>query len=383
MNFMKWVITVSVCLVILAGLAAFKALDIRQSIAEAGAYPEQSETVEEAFIATTQFAPTTAVIGEIVAPRRLDMRNELAGEISAVNFASGDYVEAGQLLIQLDTSVEEASLEAARARAVLARQVFDRTQNLFETDISTRDDLDRARAELAATEAEIKVLGRTIDKKTLTAPFAGRTGLHTFEVGQYLMSNTLITSLVGDTGYMWVDFQVPQFYPSLSLQSQVSLDTISNARAATSASATIVAENTVLNENNRSHSYRASLPTTAGQFTANTMVEVSVPIAPPETMLQVPAVSIQNDPLGQFIFVLQEDEAGLGYRAHRQQVRVSMIENDVALLEPSPALREGMRIAGAGAFKLYEGILVHTSGRQTRLSSDGPAENPALIGEQP
>src|SRR5690606_16996993 len=100
MTFMKWTLTICICLLLGCGLATFKIMEIRQSIADAAAYPEQSETVEEAFISSTRFTPTTSVIGEIVAPQRLDLRNEIAGEISAVNFESGAHVEAGQLLIQ-------------------------------------------------------------------------------------------------------------------------------------------------------------------------------------------------------------------------------------------------------------------------------------------
>ena len=167
MNFKKWALTLVACLLVFAALATYKVMDIRASIAMAEAYPEQSETVEEALVSTAQYTPTISVIGEIVAPQRLDLSNEIGGEITSVNFRSGDRVAAGQLLIQLDTTVQEANLDAASARADLARVVHERNLKLIESRVINADQLDRTQAELTSAESEITVLERTIEKLTL------------------------------------------------------------------------------------------------------------------------------------------------------------------------------------------------------------------------
>jgi membrane fusion protein, multidrug efflux system len=363
MAVMRWIVTIGGCLLVLGALGTYKYREIQAGIAAGEAYPEQSETVEEARVAVTDFTPTITVMGEIVAPQRLDLRNEIEGEITAVNFRSGESVRAGQLLIQLDTSVEEASLAVARARAELAQRSYDRNLELFESKLSSEDLLDRAKADLSAAQAEVQVLERTIDKKTLVAPFAGRAGLHTFEVGQYLESNTLITSLIGDTTDMWIDFQVPQFYAQLGTGTAVAVAGIGNDSADANAQATIIAENTVVNADSRSRGYRASIVDEQKRYTPQTMVKLEVPIANSEQLLRIPATAVQQDPLGQYVFMLNEDPAGKGLRAARQQVQVRSIGTDYALLEQNGALKEGDRIAAAGAFKLYEGILVFTRER--------------------
>jgi membrane fusion protein (multidrug efflux system) len=361
MSFKKWAVTIFGCLVVFAALAAYKITEIRGQMAMAAAYPEQSETVEEARVTTADYTPTISIIGEVLAPQRLDLRNELGGEITAVNFRSGDRVQRGQLLLQLDTKVQRANLEAARARAELAQTVHDRNVRLLQTRVVNQDAVDRSLAELTAARAEIEVLQRTIEQLTLRAPFSGRAGLHNFEVGQILQAGTLITTLIGDTDDMWVDFQMPQFYPQLDIGDTVSIATISNDANAPRTNATIIAENTILNAANRSRGYRASVPNDATRFAPATVVQIEVPIGAAEKLLQVPALAVQNDPLGQYVFVLRED--GGAFRAVRQQVRVRLVESQRALLEPGTGLQEGTRIAAAGAFKLYEGILVHTSVR--------------------
>lgn len=370
MSFIRWGITIVGCAAVFGALATWKVRDIQAAIAAGEAYPEQSETVEPATVAVAQYVPTITVMGEIVAPQRLDLRNEIAGEITKVNFESGAEVRKGQLLLQLDIAVEAANLEAAKARAEVARLVHERLAKLFETRVATEDQLDKAKADFASAQAEISVLERTIEKKTLRSPFDGRAGLHNFEVGQYLSSNSLITSLVGATDHMWVDFQMPQFYPQLPTGTAVNVMAIANNDSAQQpVSASIIAENTVLNANNRSRSYRGSIANGSQYYAPYTVVQLEVPVANAEPLLQVPALSVQNDPLGQYVFVLKPD--GNGFRAARQQVRVRLLEGNRALIENGTGLAAGDRIAGAGAFKLYEGILVFTGERVNSNGNEG------------
>ncbi len=367
MNFKKWLFAIVGCAIVLGALAAWKIMDIRSAIATAKAYPEQIETVEAGTVTTAKFTPTISVMGEIVAPQRLDLRNEIAGVITAVNFHSGDRVRAGQLLIQLDVAVEKANLEGAKAKAELTRVVHARIVKLVESKVATAGELDKAQADLAAARADIAVLERTIEKKTLHAPFNGRAGLHNFEVGQFLPANTLVASLIGDTANMWVDFQMPQFYPQLPAGTQVSLVTIGNDNNAVPVTASVIAENTVLNANNRSRAYRASIANDSQRYIPYTVVQLAVPTAAPQTLLQVPAIAVLNDPLGQYVYILHDGGPGQGLRAARQQVQVKLMEADRALIE-STGLKSGDLIAVAGAFKLYQGILVKTRDRN-------PADN--------
>src|SRR5210317_2085055 len=226
MNFIKWSLTIALCLTIFGGLAAYKVAEIRRGIADAEAYPEQSEVVEQALVTTSEYTPAITVMAEVIAPKRLDIRNELAGEITAVNFQSGEFVQQGQLLLQMDIATEQANLEAARARAELSRLVLNRSKELFNSNLASEEEVDTAVSQLTSAQAEIAVLERTIEKKSLRAPFSGRVGIHSFEAGQYLSANTLITSLVGSTGEIWVDFQIPQFYPQLPIGSAVTIKTI-------------------------------------------------------------------------------------------------------------------------------------------------------------
>ncbi|OUR88485.1 hypothetical protein A9Q81_23870 [Gammaproteobacteria bacterium 42_54_T18] len=370
MNIRRWSITVFLSIAVFSGLAAFKVSEIKAAIAFGESFPEHSETVETTEITTATYTPSINVIGDVLAPQHIDIRNELPGKIAIVNFESGEHVSKGQVLLQLDISIEEANLVAARARAELSRSVHKRASNLHKSKAISQEQLDRSKADLATSLAEIKVLESTISKKTIQAPFAGRTGIHQFEVGQYILDNTQITTLVGDKGYMWIDFKIPEFYPALTLGTDISTIPIYQQKSDTTFTAFILAEDTVISDDSRSRRYRAKVENTGRVFTHKSSVNVSVPIRDSISYLAVPTIAIQNDNLGQFIYVLSKNVKADGFRAiqkrintHAHKGRLTLIEHDFSKNMGNERLTEGAIIAVAGSFKLHEGMLVYTKQR--------------------
>ena len=157
MNFRRWTITVFLSIAVFSGLAAFKVFEIKAAIAFGQSFPKHSETVETTEITTVTYTPSINVIGDVLAPQHINIRNELPGQIAIVNFVSGEYVTKGQVLLQFDISIEEANLVAARARAELSRSVHKRAKNLHKSKAISQEQLDRSKADLATSLAEIKV----------------------------------------------------------------------------------------------------------------------------------------------------------------------------------------------------------------------------------
>ncbi|MFY7892495.1 MAG: biotin/lipoyl-binding protein, partial [Pirellula sp.] len=64
---------------------------------------------------TIQLRSASTVIGTVVAPRSIQLKTETVGTVKAIHFQSGDIVNPGQVLVELDTSVEQATLASAKA----------------------------------------------------------------------------------------------------------------------------------------------------------------------------------------------------------------------------------------------------------------------------
>lgn len=373
MNIRRWSITLVVCLVVTAALASFKILQIRSAIAFAESFPEHSETVELQVARQIEYTPVVNVTGEAVAPKRVELTNELSGRIAAVNTKSGARVAKGQVIVQLDISEEEARLRSARAREELAKLAYQRQSNLIKTNAASQAQLDEARAELQVITSEIEVLNSTINKKTIKAPFNGVVGLHQLEAGNFLQSNALITTVVGSTGYVWVDFSLPQFYIHLSKGDPVEARLVQHAsnRHERFFPGEVVAREATISSLSRSRRYRAMLSTDSLLFMHNAVMEVKVPVAEPRQVVAVPSLAVQYDALGPYVYLLLEGEKEGTYRARRRELVIGPKQGD--LVTVSSGLSEGDLIAGAGAFKLKPGMLVYT--REPERVTLEPAPN--------
>lgn len=363
MNFRRWCITVVVSLLIFAGLASFKVLQVRSAIAFAESFPEHSETVEYQAVGLLAFTPEVTVIGEALSPQRVELMNELSGRIVKVGFQSGSDVDKGQLLLQLDISEEEAKLKSAVAREKLARLAYKRVSNLRKTNAASQAQLDEARSELSIANADIDALKSTIQKKKIMAPFSGRVGIHHLEVGNFLQGSTAITTLVGSPGYIWIDFNLPQFYSDVLIGTKVTVTLLQNNELGGGLySGEVIALDSKLSANSRSRRYRAKINSDLLSYMHNAVVDVHVPVKHSELIEAVPALAVQQDTLGQFVYRLQEDSNSGGFRAYRQDITTDARLGDQVVV--TSGLAKGDRIATVGAFKLKPGVLVY--GRQSQ-----------------
>src|SRR5262249_22942885 len=144
------------------------------------------ESVTTAKVESTQWQASRAAVGSLVAIHGVTLGAELPGIIRKIGFESGTSVQRGALLVQLDTSTEDAEL---------ARVSLVRAQQLRKTGSNTEADLDAADARAKQTEATVEGLRATIAKKTIRAPFDGRIAIRQVELGQSVSPGTALASL--------------------------------------------------------------------------------------------------------------------------------------------------------------------------------------------
>lgn len=377
MNIRRWLITIVSCLLVFIALATYKVFEIKAAIAFGESFPEPSATVEAEYLKSKEIDRRISTIGELIAPRTVALRNELEGTIVAVNFRSGARVKKGDVLLQLDISEETAQLAAAEARANLAKLNLDRVKKLLAQRSVNQSQVDQAEADFNVATAQLAGIQALIDKKTITAPFNAKAGLHLFEKGQFLDRNTVITQLLGIDDYYWVDFSLPLSESGVAIGStiEVSLAHIS----AEPLTGVIVAKDSVASASSRNLKVRAKLKTDLA-IPPNTVVSVNVMLGQQE-LITIPIVALRSDSLGSYVYLLVDDEKSGAYRGKRQQVTVGKEEGEtVAILS---GLEVGQLIATHGAFKVRDGLLVYIGEQAPKpefeatpnvLSTDSPSD---------
>jgi len=340
------------------GLGYYKYGEISAAVAAAAAAPEPREAVQAVRVRRGEWAASTRAVGTVVALRQVEIRNELAGTVVEMGFASGDIVEAGQVLLRLDTREEDAALAAAQAEARLAAVIFDRRDRLRSSPAVSALDLDRAREELAAATARVTSLEAVIAKKTLLAPFRARVGLTDLQPGAYLDAGTRIAMLQGVDRAAYVDFSLPQDMAA-AIRPGVSVSLAGPQIPGGSAAAEIVAEDASVDATNRAVRFRAIARGLGETLRPGAFVDVVAVTAPPRPALLVPLTAVRRAPYGEHVFALVNEDGQS--RARQRVVRTGPVQgSDIVVTD---GLAEGELIAGAGSFKLREGLLVQMTDR--------------------
>ena len=349
--FKRWLVVVLGLLMLVVALGVVKVTQIQAAIAFGESFPEASETVESWLAAKSDWQPSLNVVGEVRAQRTLSLRNELEGVITVLQLPSGGMVKQGDILVRLDSALEEAQLAAIEAQMALSKTEVARFEKLVRQQAGAVEQLDRANAQLAIQAANADALRAQIAKKTLTAPFDAQVSIHNWQTGSYLAANTSLAELTQMHTDLWVDFSLPQRH-LVRLPTQVSIVRLDTSL---SQSANVVSHNAQLDASKRSLLVRASLKQTSPPYYAGEIVQVQVPVEETQPVFRLPATALRYDRFGNYVWILQQDEQQQWRAAYRP---VTVVHKDADTVVVTQGIREGERIATVGSAKLLPNMWV-------------------------
>ncbi|MFI3256121.1 MAG: efflux RND transporter periplasmic adaptor subunit [Psittacicella sp.] len=137
------------------------------------------------------------------------LSTEESGRIISIPVKSGEVVKQGQLIMQLNDSVQKADLAAAKANLISAKSTYESDAKLYKESAVSLNTYDKSLAAYQYDLSQIKLLESTINLYTIKAPFAGKLGVINYNVGQFVNSNTEIVNLES-SNMMKIIFTVPQ-----------------------------------------------------------------------------------------------------------------------------------------------------------------------------
>lgn len=366
---MRYILTILGVLAVIGGLVAIKASQIGSLIGmgaemeKAGPPPEPvgSHKAEQQSWETSFDA-----IGSVASAKGVAIATEVPGTVLKIHFESGDVVKAGQVLLTLDATVEQAQLAAALVRKDLAATNVKRTRALATAGVVAAATLDNDESQLKSSSADIVTLQAQIAKKTIRAPFAGKLGMRSVNLGQFLNPGTPVTTLES-VDSVYVDFTLPQqrladVRGGMPVRMRVeSLD-------GPPLEGTIAAIDPSIDQSTRSIKLRAAVPNQADKLRPGMFVDVEVVMPEKKSFIIVPITSLVRAPYGDSVFVVEDKKAdapgtretadGKTVKVARQQfVRTGPQRGDyVALLD---GIEAGQEIVTTGAFKLRNGAPIY------------------------
>ncbi len=345
----------SLVLILAAGGGAYLLMRAKgeanaQAAAAAANQPEAAAVVSAAAARSASYARTTTAIGTVRAVRSVMLRNELPGSVREVNLPSGQIVEAGSLLLALDTTVEDAEVAAAQARVRLADTLLERLRRAAQSQGAAEADVDRAKAELEVARADVARLEAVIARKRIHAPFRARIGLNDLQPGQYLDAGAQLALLQGVDDAVHIDFRVSQEVAGRLAPGQSVEVLTADGR---SHSAQVIASEAEIDARTRNATFRARLEGAATPAPGGS-VRVRAPVEDPQTVTLVSVAALRKGPAGEHVFVLVKGPDGALRAQQRRVSSGAMLGDEVVLLE---GVAEGELVASSGSFKLFDGML--------------------------
>lgn len=150
-------------------------------------------------------------IGTVEANESVTITARVTDTISKVQFEDGQFVEKGQVLVELTSAQETALLDESLVNLSDAKRQHDRLKDLLQTNSVSESEVDDARARLSAAEARYQSVLASLDDRFVRSPFAGRVGFRRVSEGTLVTPSTPITNL-DDLSVVKLDFKIPEVH---------------------------------------------------------------------------------------------------------------------------------------------------------------------------
>ena len=150
-------------------------------------------------------------VGTIRSRQGVTLRPETSGRIARIGFQEGRPVRKGQLLVQLDDTLQRAQLQQAEAQASIARTQLKRNRELVAQNFVSQSAVDQSAAALEVADAQVALAMAQLARMRVVAPFDGQAGILRVNLGDYLKDGADIVNLE-DISQVWVDYRLPERY---------------------------------------------------------------------------------------------------------------------------------------------------------------------------
>ncbi|WP_281301416.1 MULTISPECIES: efflux RND transporter periplasmic adaptor subunit [unclassified Iodidimonas] len=319
-----------------------------QTPANGRGFGDRTVAVGVATVSTHPFADRIEAIGTTQANESVVINARVADTVESVNFNDGDLVEAGDILVTLNRSEQEALLAVSQSTLNEARQQLDRTRDLVERGNASRAVLDERVRIVETAEAQVDAAKSRIADRIVRAPFDGILGLRQVSPGTYLTSGTPITTL-DDVTPIKLDFAVPERFLA-TLKAGQTVVAQAAAFPDEDFAGKVITVNSRVDPVTRAVTVRAEIPNEDKRLRPGMMMTIDVISRERET-LAVPEGAVVPFGQDQFVYVINTDNI-----AERREIKIGLRRPGV--VEVLSGVKAGEKVVVSGTMRLRPGMPV-------------------------
>lgn len=315
-------------------------------------------TVTTQVVSTKNWTPYISAVGSLKAMQSINVAPAIAGTITKIYFHSGEYVQAGTPLVDLDTSNQRAQLSADQAQLALAKSNYARDIILLKRKAISQSTIDASLQQLQSAQAAVQGDLATLRKMHIVAPFAGKLGIREVSLGQYIApppatgGNIVPLSSIDP---MLVEFSLPQQdLPKVHIGQKIQLTV--DAYPGKTFTGNIIATNAEVTQTSRTIIVQAHVSNPRHELVAGMsgLIHILLPIE--NDVVTVPQTAIVYSLYGNSVYVVNKDKTV-------KQTFVTLGQTQDINIAIEKGLEPGVTIVTAGQLKLHNGAQIKVNNK--------------------
>ena len=222
-------------------------------------YEAPAVTVSSVTATARNWEPRIAAVGNFVAINGVDVNSQASGKVIAIHFNSGQYIEKDQPLIDIDDSVEQATLKFNQANLTLQGINYQRQVELSKRGATSASSVDESKAKLLQAQANVDETQASIALKHIVTPFSGQLGIRQVDLGQYITPGQTAIVTLQSMDPLYLEFFVPeQLLSHLNINETITFSVVQNPNLRFEGKVTAI--NAKIDTNTHTIQVQATLP---------------------------------------------------------------------------------------------------------------------------
>ncbi len=312
----------------------------------------------------------TEFVGTIKSRQSTNIQPQVEGFITRIRVKSGDRVGAGATLMEIDSRMQQASLqgiESVKAQREIdvtyAKQEAERAARLLKAGAASQMDADRAANALKGAEAQLRTVEEQLRTSRtdlayyrVTAPTGGIVGDIPVREGDRVTKSTLLTTVDANVG-LEVYLNVP-VHQAPNLKQGLAVRLVDETGAPLAEEKISFISPSV---DTQTQTVLVKTPVTVpGNLRTDQYVRAQV-IWSMEPGLTIPLTSVTRINGQWFAFVAEPGEGGKGLIARQRTVQLGpVVGNNYTVIG---GLKAGEKLIAEGIQKIRDGAPVQAAGR--------------------
>jgi multidrug efflux system membrane fusion protein len=318
-------------------------------------------------------------LGTVTAFNTVTVRSRVDGQIMKINFTEGQFVHAGDSLLEIDPRPFQVQLEQAEGQLAKdqaqqrdAQVNLDRYQLLYKEGVIPKQQLDTQNAQVGQFDGAIKSDQAAIDNAKLqitychiTAPISGRVGLRLVDIGNIVHASDsngllVITQLQPiSVIFTLPQDQLPAVAAKLRSGSQLTVQAFDRDDTAEIEAGKLLTIDNQIDTTTGTFKLKAIFNNERNLLFPNQFVNVHLLVDTKKNLTIVPAAAIQRGPQGTYVYAVKDGVARIQDVTIAQTtggnigLSAGLVNGDMVVIDGADKLQDGSKVtpslAGAGA----------------------------------